>query len=169
MPARADRVADLDEIRERVRRRGRGAAAEAGFDLLELHCAHGYLLSAFISPLTNRRTDEYGGSLENRLRYPLEVFDGDARGVAGGQADDRAHLRDRLGRGGIDAGGRRRDRPGVRARAAPTAIDVSTGQVTPEERPAFGRSYQTPFADAIRNRRRHPDHRGRASSRRTTT
>ena len=49
-------------------------SAEAGFDWLELHCAHGYFLSSFLSPLTNRRTDEYGGSLENRLRYPLQIF-----------------------------------------------------------------------------------------------
>ena len=69
-----------------------------GFDMIELHCAHGYLLSSFLTPVSNRRTDEYGGSLENRLRFPLEVFTRDARGVAGGQADVGAHLGDRLGR-----------------------------------------------------------------------
>ena len=74
MPRELSR-AELDEITRRVRRGARGAGRGAGFDLLELHCAHGYLLSSFLSPLSNRRTDEYGGSLANRLRYPLEVFD----------------------------------------------------------------------------------------------
>ena len=87
--------AEMDEVvAEFVAATERGAAC--GFDMLELHCAHGYLLSAFISPLTNRRTDEYGGALENRLRFPLEVFAGDARGVAGGAADVGADLGDRL-------------------------------------------------------------------------
>src|SRR6202022_2796798 len=67
-------LAELDEIHEQFVAAAR-AAARAGFDLLELHCAHGYLLSSFLSPLTNRRTDRYGGSLAGRLRYPLEVFD----------------------------------------------------------------------------------------------
>ena len=74
-------------------------AVDAGFDMLELHCAHGYLLSSFLTPLANRRTDEYGGSLENRLRFPLEVFARDARGVARGAADVGAHLGDGLGGG----------------------------------------------------------------------
>ncbi len=126
------------------------AGLRAGFDLVELHCAHGYLLSSFISPLTNRRTDAYGGSLAARLRYPLEVF-GAMRAVwpadrpmtvrisatdwaPGGITGDDAVL---IARAFADAGA--------------DAIDVSTGQVTPDEQPAFGRSYQTPFADAIRN------------------
>jgi anthraniloyl-CoA monooxygenase len=71
-------------------------AAEAGFDWLELHCAHGYLLSSFITPLTNLRTDDYGGAgsagLANRCRYPAGGVPRDARGLAGGQADERAHL-----------------------------------------------------------------------------
>jgi anthraniloyl-CoA monooxygenase len=126
------------------------AADRCGFDLAELHCAHGYLLSSFISPLTNQRADRYGGSLENRLRYPLEVFaamravwparkpmtvrisatDWHEDGIAGPDAVQIAR---------------------AFAAAGADAIDVSTGQVTPAERPAFGRSYQAPFADAIRN------------------
>ena len=126
-------------------------ADEAGFDLLELHCAHGYLLSSFISPLTNQRTDEYGGSLANRLRYPLEVFaavrevwpahkptsvrisatDWHEGGITG---EDAVEIAAAFEKTGVDA------------------VDVSSGQVTPAEKPDFGRSFQTPFADAIRNR-----------------
>ncbi|MEV6564323.1 bifunctional salicylyl-CoA 5-hydroxylase/oxidoreductase [Streptomyces kronopolitis] len=126
------------------------SAARAGFDLLELHCAHGYLLSGFLSPLTNRRTDAYGGDLTARLRFPLEVFDA-VRAVwpaerpmtvrisatdwadGGTTADDAVAIAEAFTRHGADA------------------IDVSTGQVVPDERPDFGRSYQTPFADRIRN------------------
>ncbi|MGI8666906.1 MAG: bifunctional salicylyl-CoA 5-hydroxylase/oxidoreductase, partial [Jatrophihabitans sp.] len=121
-----------------------------GFDLLELHCAHGYLLSSFISPLTNRRTDRYGGSLDNRLRYPLEVFAAvRARWPAGKPMSVRISATD-WHRDGITAA------DAVRmARAfgevGADVVDVSTGQVTPDERPEFGRSYQTPFADRIRN------------------
>jgi anthraniloyl-CoA monooxygenase len=125
-------------------------AAEVGFDFVELHCAHGYLLSSFISPLTNQRSDAYGGSVTNRLRFPLEVFramravwpDERPMGVRisatdwyedGVTADDAVEI----ARAFVDAGA--------------DVIDVSTGQVTADERPAFGRSYQTPFADRIRN------------------
>ncbi|UPK74287.1 bifunctional salicylyl-CoA 5-hydroxylase/oxidoreductase [Nocardioidaceae bacterium SCSIO 66511] len=126
-------------------------AAAAGFDLVELHCAHGYLLSGFISPITNRRTDEYGGSLENRLRFPLEVFTAmreawpadkpmTVRVSATDWCDDGLTLDDALAVAqAFEAAGA-------------AAIDVSTGQVTSAEKPAFGRSYQTPFADRIRNR-----------------
>ena len=72
---------------------------EAGFDMIELHCAHGYLLSSFITPLSNQRTDEYGGSLENRAAFPLEVFTAMRAAWPGERADVRPHLRDRLGRG----------------------------------------------------------------------
>ncbi len=126
------------------------AAARAGFDLLELHCAHGYLLSSFLSPLTNQRTDRYGGSLEGRLRYPLEVFDA-VRAVwpAGRPMTVRISATD-WHEGGVDA-----DEAVEIARAfaehGVDGIDVSTGQVVSDERPAFGRSYQTPYADRIRN------------------
>ncbi|MEW2301280.1 bifunctional salicylyl-CoA 5-hydroxylase/oxidoreductase [Streptomyces sp. NPDC006655] len=124
--------------------------AEAGFDLLELHCAHGYLLSSFLSPLSNHRTDAYGGPLENRLRYPLEVFDAVRAvwpaerpvGVRISATDWAPH-----GTTGHDAV--------TIARAfiahGADAIDVSTGQVTKDEQPAYGRSYQTPYADRIRH------------------
>ena len=126
------------------------AAERAGFDLLELHCAHGYLLSSFISPVTNQRRDEYGGSLAARLRYPLEVF-ASVRAVwpAAKPMTVRISACDWVPGGitGADAVQIAR----AFAAAGADAVDVSTGQVTPEEQPAFGRSYQTPFADAIRN------------------
>jgi anthraniloyl-CoA monooxygenase len=126
------------------------AADRAGFDLLELHCAHGYLLSSFISPVSNQRTDSYGGSLEARLRYPLEVFAA-VRSVwpADKPMTVRISATDWV-RGGI-TGPEAVDIAGAFKGAGADAIDVSTGQVTPAEQPAFGRSYQTPFADAIRN------------------
>ena len=126
-------------------------AAQAGFDLVELHCAHGYLLSGFISPITNRRTDEYGGSLENRLRFPLEVF----TAMREAWPADRP-MTVRISATDWSEGGLTLDDAlGVAEAfeaAGAAAIDVSTGQVTSEEKPAFGRSYQTPYADRIRNR-----------------
>ena len=109
--SRAMTRADMDRVRDDFVRATR-CAAEAGFDWLELHCAHGYLLSSFISPLTNQRTDEYGGSLENRLRYPLEVFRAMRAVWPRAPADVGAHLGARLGRGRHHA--RRR---GARSRA----------------------------------------------------
>ncbi|WP_344401818.1 bifunctional salicylyl-CoA 5-hydroxylase/oxidoreductase [Streptomyces longisporus] len=141
--------AQLTDIREQFTAAA-WRAARAGFDLLELHCAHGYLLSGFLSPLTNRRTDAYGGSLEKRLRFPLEVFDA-VRGVwpeekpmtvrisatdwaeGGTTAEDAVEIARAFAAHGVDA------------------IDVSTGQVVSEDRPEFGRSYQTPYADRIRH------------------
>ncbi|WP_353226733.1 bifunctional salicylyl-CoA 5-hydroxylase/oxidoreductase [Novosphingobium sp.] len=126
-------------------------AARAGFDMVEFHAAHGYLLSSFITPVLNRRTDEYGGSLENRLRYPLEVFRA-MRAVwpAERPMSVRISATDWIGEGGMTA----RDAVEV-ARAFRDAgadlIDVSTGQTTREARPVYGRMYQTPFADLIRN------------------
>lgn len=123
---------------------------EAGFDLLELHCAHGYLLSSFITPLQNKRTDQYGGSLENRLRFPLEVFramravwpqtkpmsvrisatDWHDEGIT---ADDSVEIARAFKEAGVDL------------------IDVSTGQTSREAKPVYGRMYQTPYSDRIRN------------------
>ena len=126
-------------------------AAEAGFDLLELHAAHGYLISSFLSPVSNQRGDEYGGSLENRLRYPLEVFDA----VRAAWPVERPMLVRISAHDWIPGGNT--DDDAVEIAAAFIAhgadgIDVSSGQIAKEERPQFGRSYQTPFADKIRNR-----------------
>ena len=128
---------------------------EAGFDMLELHCAHGYLLSSFITPLSNQRTDEYGGTLENRVRYPVEVFramravwpaerpmsvrisatDWVPRGVTG---DDAVQIARAFMAAGADI------------------IHVSTGQTSVEAKPVYGRMYQTPFSDQVRNEARIP-------------
>ncbi|MBP6896787.1 MAG: bifunctional salicylyl-CoA 5-hydroxylase/oxidoreductase [Pseudacidovorax sp.] len=125
------------------------AAAEAGADWLELHCAHGYLLSSFISPLTNQRTDEYGGSLENRLRYPLEVF---AAVRAAWPADKPISVRISA-HDWVEGGITPEDAVAI-ARAFKAAgadmIDCSSGQVSKKEKPVYGRMFQTPFADRIR-------------------
>jgi len=125
-------------------------AAAAGFDWLELHCAHGYLLSAFISPLTNVRTDEYGGSIENRCRYPLEVFRA-MRAAWPAQLP----MSVRISAHDWAPGGNTPDDAIVVARlfkeAGCDVIDVSSGQTTRRARPVYGRMYQTPFADRIRN------------------
>ncbi|GHG45769.1 bifunctional salicylyl-CoA 5-hydroxylase/oxidoreductase [Streptomyces griseocarneus] len=126
------------------------SADRAGFDLLELHCAHGYLLSGFLSPLTNHRDDAYGGTLAGRLRYPLEVFDA-VRAVWPAHKPMTVRI---SATDWADGGTSAEDAVAV-ARAfaehGADAIDVSTGQVVPDERPAFGRSYQVPFADRIRH------------------
>jgi anthraniloyl-CoA monooxygenase len=124
--------------------------AEAGFDLLELHFAHGYLVSSFLSPVTNRRSDQYGGSLENRMRFALEIFDA-VRSVwpaerpmsvrisatdwidGGFTADDAVSLAASLKAHGCDL------------------IDASTGNVDKREQPRYGRLWQTPFSDRIRH------------------
>ncbi|MFB9537182.1 MULTISPECIES: bifunctional salicylyl-CoA 5-hydroxylase/oxidoreductase [Streptomyces] len=140
--------AQLTDIREQFTAAA-CRAARAGFDLLELHCAHGYLLSGFLSPLTNRRTDAYGGSPEKRLRFPLEVFDA-VRNVWPGERP----LTVRISATDWAEGGTTAEDAVEIARAfaahGADAIDVSTGQVVADERPEFGRSYQTPFADRIR-------------------
>lgn len=147
-PQELDR-AGLDAVREEFTAAAH-RAARAGFDLLELHCAHGYLLSTFLSPLTNRRTDAYGGSPQARLRYPLEVFDA----VRAAWPPERP-MTVRISATDWAEGGTTGD-DALRIAAAfaehgADAVDVSTGQVVPHERPDFGRSYQTPYADRIRN------------------
>ena len=141
---------DMDEVVAQfvaATRRGE----EAGFDMLELHAAHGYLLSSFITPLTNRRADEYGGSLENRLRFPLEVFRAmRAAWPADRPMSVRISANDWMGDQGVTpdeavAIGR------AFAHAGADLIDVSAGQTWADCQPVYGRMFQTPFADQIRN------------------
>jgi anthraniloyl-CoA monooxygenase len=129
-------------------------AAEAGFDMVELHAAHGYLLSSFITPLTNKRTDEYGGSLNNRLRFPLEVFRA-MRAVwpADKPMSVRISANDWMGDKGVTP-----DEAVVIGRtfveAGADLIDVSAGQTWSDCKPVYGRMFQTPFADQVRNEAR---------------
>jgi len=142
--------ADMDLVRDQF-----VASAEmadrCGFDMLEIHAAHGYLLSSFITPLTNQRTDEYGGSLENRMRYPLEVFQAvreawplakpismrisanDWVGIEGVTPADAVEIAKMLSAAGVDI------------------CDVSAGQTSTRAKPVYGRMFQTPFSDRIRN------------------
>lgn len=140
---------DMDQVRDNFVAAARRAAA-AGFDWLELHCAHGYLLSSFISPLTNQREDEYGGSLENRLRFPLEVF----HAVRAVWPEDKP-MSVRISASDWVEGGITADDAVEIARhfkaAGADMIDCSSGQVSKEEKPVYGRMFQTPFADRVRN------------------
>ncbi|CAN5295343.1 bifunctional salicylyl-CoA 5-hydroxylase/oxidoreductase [soil metagenome] len=140
---------DMDEVLEDNVRAAR-MADEAGFDFLEIHMAHGYLLASFVSPLTNRRTDEYGGALANRMRFPLEVFDA-VRAVwpemkpvsvrisavdwvpEGQQIEHSVEVARMLKERGVDI------------------VDVSAGQTVPDAKPVYGRQFQTPFSDRIRH------------------
>jgi anthraniloyl-CoA monooxygenase len=149
VPKAVDR-ADMDRIRNAFVE-GARMGERCGFDMLELHMAHGYLLSAFITPLTNTRTDEYGGSLENRMRYPLEVFRAvraawpeakpisvriSANDWVGGEGvtpEDAVEIARMLQAEGVDL------------------CDVSAGQTSTRARPVYGRMFQTPFSDRIRN------------------
>jgi anthraniloyl-CoA monooxygenase len=124
---------------------------EAGFDMVELHAAHGYLLSSFITPLQNKRTDDYGGSLENRLRYPLEVFAAMRAAWPGNRPMSvRISATDWAGEDGITP-----DEAVLIgeafAREGADLIDVSAGQTWAEQQPVYGRMFQTPFSDRIRN------------------
>jgi anthraniloyl-CoA monooxygenase len=140
---------DMDAVLEEFVT-GAKNADEAGFDLLEYHCAHGYLMSSFLTPVSNNRADEYGGSLENRMRFPLEVFDAiravwpQAKPMSvrisasdwvpeGLSVEESVKIARVFSEHGVDI------------------VDVSSGQTTPKARPAYGRSFQTPFADRIRN------------------
>jgi anthraniloyl-CoA monooxygenase len=141
--------ADMDRVRDDFVRAAR-LAEDAGFDIIEVHFAHGYLLATFLSPLTNKRTDEYGGALENRMRFPLEVFTAVRAAwpkhkpisvrisatdwMPGGfTPDDAVTVARRLKEGGCDI------------------VDVSAGQTVPDAKPAYGRLFQTPFADRVRH------------------
>ncbi len=142
-------VADMDAVVAEFEAAARRAVA-AGFDLIEVHAAHGYLLSSFLSPVANKRTDEFGGSLENRLRFPLRVFDAVRDTVAGAvPVTVRISAVDWMPDGNTieDAVAI----AGAFIEHGAAAIDVSSGQVDKDETPAFGRSYQTPFADQIRH------------------
>ncbi len=146
-PRAMDR-ADMDRVRDQFAAAARRGAA-AGFDWLELHCAHGYLLSAFLSPLTNRRDDDYGGSVENRVRFPLEVF----RAVREAWPDDRPVSVRISAVDWVEGGNTVEDAVEIArhfAEAGADLIDVSTGQVAKGQRPVYGRMWQTPFAERIR-------------------
>ncbi|CAN5358186.1 bifunctional salicylyl-CoA 5-hydroxylase/oxidoreductase [soil metagenome] len=141
--------ADMDAVRdEHVR--ATEMAIEAGFDMVELHCAHGYLLSSFVTPIANQRTDEYGGSLENRLRYPLEVF----RAIRAVWLEERP-MSVRISATDWVEGGIEGEHAVEVARAFHDAgadiIHVSTGQTSPDAQPVYGRMFQTPYSDRIRN------------------
>src|SRR5450631_4161128 len=126
-------------------------AVRAGFDWLELHYAHGYLMSSFITRLTNRRIDRYGGNLENRMRFPLEVF----HAVRAVWPDNkpisvRISAHDRDGSNGITP----QDSVAISSMLAVAGvdlIDVSAGQTSTRAKPVYGRMFQTPFSDRIRN------------------
>jgi len=141
--------ADMDAVREEFVAAARRAIA-CGFDMLELHCAHGYLLASFLSPLTNHRDDEYGGAIENRLRYPSEVF----RAVRAVWPEDRPMSVRISATDWADGGITDADVLAV-ARAFREAgcdlIDVSTGQTVHDAAPVYGRMFQLPWADMIRN------------------
>ena len=140
---------DMDEVRDNFVSAA-NRANDAGFDMIELHMAHGYLLSSFLTPVSNKRTDDYGGTLLNRIRFPLEVFDA-VRAVfprekpisvrisatdwveGGFVADDAVVFARELAEHGADI------------------VNVSTGLTTPDWKPVFGRGWQTPFSDIVRN------------------
>ncbi|MRX51006.1 bifunctional salicylyl-CoA 5-hydroxylase/oxidoreductase [Paracoccus sp. S-4012] len=148
-PKEMDR-ADMDMVRDEFVEATK-MAARCGFDMVELHAAHGYLISSFISPASNRRTDEYGGSLENRLRYPLEVFRAMREAwPAEKPMSVRISANDWLGDEGVTP-----EEAVEIARAFHEAgadiIDVSAGQTSPDAKPVYGRMFQTPFSDRIRN------------------
>lgn len=142
--------ADMDLVRDQFVEAAR-RADRAGFDMIEIHMAHGYLLSAFITPLTNTRTDEYGGSLENRMRFPLEVYEAVRAAWPGEKPISvRISANDWVGDEGVTPAeaveiARRLQEAGV------DICDVSAGQTSIRAKPVYGRMFQTPFSDRIRN------------------
>jgi anthraniloyl-CoA monooxygenase len=153
VPKEMDR-ADMDLVRDQFVSAAR-MSEEAGFDLLELHFAHGYLMASFISPLTNTRRDAYGGEVGARMRYPLEVFDA-VRAVW----PERKPISVRISAVDWAPGGMESEDAVTVARLLKAhgcdIIDVSAGQTVPEQRPVYGRLYQTPFADRIRHEAKMP-------------
>jgi anthraniloyl-CoA monooxygenase len=147
VPRAMDR-ADMDAVKADFVRAAR-MADEAGFDLLELHCAHGYLLASFISPLTNRRDDAYGGSIENRMRFPLEVFDA----VRAAWPEEKP-ISVRISATDWAEGGISREDVVALAvmlrEHGVDIIDVSAGQTDPSGKPVHGRLFQTPFSELVR-------------------
>jgi anthraniloyl-CoA monooxygenase len=142
---RADMDQTISDYVDAVKR-----ADRAGFDMIEMHAAHGYLLASFISPLTNHRTDDYGGSLENRMRFPLEVF----RAMRQVWPDEKPMSVRISATDWADGGVTGDDAVEVArlfAEAGCDLIDVSTGQTVADAEPVFGRMFQTPFSDQIRN------------------
>jgi len=146
---RAMNRADMDTVRGEFVR-AVGMADEAGFDLLELHVAHGYLLASFVSPLTNHREDAYGGSLANRLRFPLEVFDA-VRAVwpAAKPMSVRLSATD-WKEGGLSPVEAVEVARALRSHGC-DIVDVSAGNTVPDQAPDYGRLFQTPFSDLIRH------------------
>ena len=141
--------ADMDRVRDDFVRAAK-MGESCGFDMLELHCAHGYLLSSFITPLTNRRTDEYGGSLENRMRYPLEVF----RAIRAVWPKEKPMSVRISATDWVTGGITPEDAVPVAhmfKAAGADLIDVSAGQTSRLAQPVYGRMFQTPFSDRIRN------------------
>ncbi|WP_422049503.1 bifunctional salicylyl-CoA 5-hydroxylase/oxidoreductase [Shimia sp.] len=149
VPREATR-ADMDMIRDQFVAAAQ-MAERAGFDMIELHAAHGYLLSSFISPVSNQRKDDYGGILENRLRYPLEVFAA-MRAVwpAEKPMSVRISANDWLGEDGVTPQEAVEIAKAFKEAGA-DIIDVSAGQTSTEAKPVYGRMFQTPFSDRIRN------------------
>jgi anthraniloyl-CoA monooxygenase len=145
--------ADMDAVRDQFVAATR-MAIDAGFDMVELHAAHGYLLSSFITPLQNTRTDEYGGSLENRLRFPLEVFAAmRADWPAERPMSVRISATDWMGDAGVTPDEAVKIAEAFRDAGA-DLIDVSAGQTWAAGQPVYGRMFQTPFADQVRNEAR---------------
>ncbi len=149
VPKAMDRT-DMDTVRDQFVASAR-MAQRCGFDMIELHMAHGYLLSSFITPVTNRRTDEYGGSLENRMRFPLEVFRA-VRAVwpAAKPISVRISANDWVGEDGVTP----QDAVEIARMLKDAGVDicdVSAGQTSKQAKPVYGRMFQTPFSDRIRN------------------